>query len=182
MLLHRNSFRLNWEAPIIAEQDIASRMRRFERACREAGAKLTPQRIEIFREVARTGDHPDAETIHRRVRDRMPTVSLDTIYRTLWLLVDLGIVRTLGPGRERARFDANLDPHHHFVCVKCGLTRDFHSKDFDDLAPPDSLKAFGRVEATHVEARGLCLECAGKDTEAAAGPRNREEHDTGRQS
>jgi Fe2+ or Zn2+ uptake regulation protein len=115
------------------DQDIASRMAHFERACREAGAKLTHQRLEIFREVAKTGDHPDAETIHRRVRDRMPTVSLDTIYRTLWLLVDLGIVQTLGAGRERARFDANLDQHHHFVCVKCGLTRDFYSKEFDGL-------------------------------------------------
>jgi len=151
--------------------DIASRMERFERVCREAGAKLTHQRMEIFREVAATGDHPDAETIHQRVRDRLPTVSLDTIYRTLWLLVDLGMVKTLGSGRERARFDANLDPHHHFVCVKCGLTRDFYSKDFDALALPDSLGEIGRVEATHVEARGVCLDCAtrgaaiAKDTE-----------------
>ncbi|MDX9859995.1 MAG: transcriptional repressor [Rhodospirillales bacterium] len=150
-------------------------MKRFERVCREAGAKLTHQRIEIFREVAKTGDHPDAEMILRRVRGRMPTVSLDTIYRTLWLLVDLGLIQTLGPGRERARFDANLDHHHHFVCVKCGMTRDFYSKDFDELALPDSLRTFGRVDATHVEARGLCLECARQDTAPPARAMNREE-------
>jgi len=132
--------------------------------------------------VAKTVDHPDAETIYRRVRDRMPTVSLDTIYRTLWLLVDLGLIQTLGPGRDRARFDANLDHHHHFVCVKCGLTRDFYSKDFDELALPDSLREYGRVDVTHVEARGLCLECAGKDTEVPAGTKNREECETGRQN
>lgn len=137
-------------------------MAHFERVCREAGAKLTHQRLEVFREVAKTGDHPDAETIYRRVRDRMPTVSLDTIYRTLWLLVDLGMIQTLGARRERARFDANLDPHHHFVCVKCGATRDFYSKDFDALALPDLLREIGRVEATHVEARGVCLDCAGE--------------------
>lgn len=160
----------------MAESDIASRMARFEQVCREAGAKLTPQRMEIFREVAATGDHPDAETIYRRVRDRLPTVSLDTIYRTLWLLVDLGLIQTLGAGRERARFDANLEHHHHFVCVKCGMTRDFYSKDFDELTLPATLGAFGRVDATHVEARGVCLDCAGKGPTTApdAAPRREE--------
>ncbi|MBE0533861.1 MAG: transcriptional repressor [Rhodospirillales bacterium] len=154
-------------------------MEHFQRVCREAGAKLTPQRLEIFREVAATGDHPDAETIYRRVRKRMPTVSLDTIYRTLWLLVDLGIIQTLGAGgRERARFDANLDPHHHFVCVQCGSTRDFYSKDFDALALPDSLREIGRVEATHVEARGVCLDCAGKAAKAPPGPKSKSKSNT----
>jgi len=149
------------------EPDIASRMAHFERACRDAGAKLTHQRAEIFREVACTGDHPDAETVYQRVRTRIPTVSLDTIYRTLWLLVDLGLIQTLGQGRDRARFDANLDRHHHFVCVKCGATKDFYSTDFDELALPDSLKEIGHAEATQVEVHGVCLDCAKKDGNTA---------------
>jgi Fur family peroxide stress response transcriptional regulator len=143
-------------------------MARFERACRAAGAKLTHQRTEIFREVARTGDHPDAEAVYRRVRARIPTVSLDTIYRTLWLLVDLGLIQTLGQGRDRTRFDANLDRHHHFVCVECGLTTDFYSTDLDELALPESLKEIGRAEVAHVEVHGLCLGCAGKDMQTPA--------------
>lgn len=146
------------------DSDIDTRMAHFEEACRAAGAKLTHQRREIFRVVAGTGDHPDAETVYQRVRQRMPSVSLDTIYRTLWLLVDLGLVQTLGPGRDRTRFDGNLDRHHHFVCVKCGLTQDFYSADFDDLAPPESLKEIGHVQATHVEVRGLCRGCGGTGT------------------
>ena len=166
----------------ISEPDIDARMKRFERVCREAGAKLTHQRLEIFREVAKTLDHPDAETIYQRVRDRMPTVSLDTVYRTLWLLVDLGMIQTLGPGRERARFDANLDQHHHFVCVKCGLTRDFFSEDFDALALPASLAEIGRVDATHVEARGICLECAGKGATTPPEPKDGEKQVSQRRS
>ncbi len=158
------------------EADIESRMARFEQACREAGAKLTHQRTEIFREVARTGDHPDADTVYQRVRARIPAVSLDTIYRTLWLLVDLGLIQTLGTGRDRARFDANLDQHHHFVCVECGLTTDFYSPDFDDLDLPESLKEIGRAEATHVEVRGLCLACAGKDAREPPAPKDKEEN------
>jgi Fe2+ or Zn2+ uptake regulation protein len=89
--------------------EVERRMSRFTSACRESGAKLTHQRIEIFREVAMTGDHPDAERVYQGVRHRMPTVSLDTVYRTLWWLKDLGLVTTLGTSRERTRFDANRD-------------------------------------------------------------------------
>lgn len=137
-------------------------MQHFETVCRDEGIKLTHQRIEIFREVAQTGDHPDADQVFQHVRDRVPTVSLDTVYRTLWLLNDLGLIATLGSSRERTRFDANLQSHHHFVCRRCGLTRDFYSNDLDNIPLPDSIGSFGEIEATHVEVRGICRECAGK--------------------
>jgi Fur family peroxide stress response transcriptional regulator len=143
-------------------RDVAQRMARFERVCREAGVRLTHQRMEIFREVARADDHPNAETVYRRVRRRMPTVSLDTVYRTLWLLNDHDLITTLGPSRERTRFDANLTRHHHFVCVRCGSTRDFYSEELDDLELPTSAKALGRIETTLVEVRGICRECSRK--------------------
>lgn len=147
------------------KDDIERRMKRFEQECRDAGARLTHQRLEVFREVAQTGDHPDAETVYRRVRERLPTVSLDTVYRTLWLLTDLGLISTLGPPRGSTRFEANLSRHHHFVCVHCGLTRDFYSDALDDLKLPAAVKAHGRVETTHVEVRGVCQTC-GKKNEA----------------
>jgi len=147
-----------------SKQDVEQRMARFERMCRDAGIRLTHQRMEIFREVARAGDHPNAAMVHRRVRERMPTVSLDTVYRTLWLLNDHDLVTTLGPSRDRTRFDANLTRHHHFVCVRCGSTRDFYSKELDDLRLPSSAKAFGRIETTLVEVRGVCRACSRKAT------------------
>lgn len=147
----------------ISKREIEQRMERFEEVCRNSGIKLTHQRMEIFRAVAQTGDHPDAEKVYQGVRKRMPTMSLDTVYRTLWLLKDLGLITTLGPPRERTRFDANLSYHHHFVCIQCGLTRDFYSDAFDELRLPDSVKAFGRVETTQVEVKGVCLKCNAKE-------------------
>ncbi|MGI9570851.1 MAG: Fur family transcriptional regulator, partial [Desulfobulbia bacterium] len=120
-------------------------------------------RIEIFREIAQTGDHPDADQLFKRVRRRVPTVSLDTVYRTLWLLNDLGLVVTLGSSRERTRFDANLASHHHFICGQCGFTRDFYSSDLDQINLPDSINSLGDIETTHVEVRGICRACAEKD-------------------
>jgi len=140
--------------------DSQQQINRLKEACRNLGVKVTQQRIEIYREVLQTGNHPDAETVLRGVRRRMPTVSLDTVYRTLWWLKDLGLITTLGLSRERARFDGNLSRHHHFVCTRCGLTRDFFSDAFDSLEPPDSVQSIGHAERVQVEIRGLCLKCA----------------------
>ena len=136
------------------------RLEQFKAACKRAGVKLTHQRLEIFREIAASVEHPDAETVFRGVQARIPTVSLDTVYRTLWLLDGLGLITTLGPRRESVRFDPNLEHHHHYVCVQCGLAKDFESADLNVLAIPASVKKYGSVMATHVEVRGLCAACA----------------------
>jgi len=139
---------------------LQERLTHFKEGLKLAGVKFTHQRLEIFKEVASSGEHPDAETIFRRVRQRMPSVSLDTVYRTLWLLVDLGLVNTLGPPREKMRFDANLKPHHHFVCMKCGLTRDFYSPELDQLPIPDEVQTLGAMKLAQVEVKGICVRCA----------------------
>ena len=143
------------------KEEVRHRTNQLRAACRRAGMRLTPQRMEIFRAVAETSDHPDAETVWRSVRKRLPTVSLDTVYRTLWLLRDLDLVTALGPPWGRARFDANMRQHHHFFCTRCGATRDFYSRKFDDLKAPPEVEAIGNIEATHVELRGLCRRCSG---------------------
>ncbi len=146
----------------VKKKDVEQRMKNFETICRDEGIKLTHQRIEIFREVAQTADHPDADQVFQRVRDRISTVSLDTVYRTLWLLKDLGLVIPLGSSRERTRFDGNLNSHHHFVCGQCGFTRDFFSNDLDNIRLPDLVGSLGEIEATHVEVRGVCRACVEK--------------------
>ena len=144
----------------VEPDEVERRLEAFQTAARQAGVKLTHQRLEIFREVASSSDHPSAEAVLRAVKHRMPTVSLDTVYRTLWLLSDLGLVTTLGPRRDSVRFDANLRHHHHYVCVSCGLVRDFESTELNAIAIPDAVKGFGRIVGTHVEVRGVCENCA----------------------
>jgi Fur family peroxide stress response transcriptional regulator len=135
------------------------RLEHFKAVAKEAGVKLTHQRLEIFRELAGTKEHPAAEAIFRAVQQRMPTVSLDTVYRTLWKLHDLGLVTTLGPQRDGVRFDANLEQHHHYVCVRCGLVRDFESADLNGLRVPEAVKELGSIADAHVEVRGVCAKC-----------------------
>lgn len=135
------------------------RLERLKAVARAKGIKLTAQRLEIFRELASTDEHPSADKIFRAVQQRLPTVSLDTVYRTLWMLHDLGLVTTVGPEREAVRFDANLDQHHHYICVQCGLVRDFESTELDALRVPPAVRELGSIVTAQVEVRGLCSKC-----------------------
>jgi Fur family transcriptional regulator, peroxide stress response regulator len=162
----------------VAKAEVARRLDGFKAACKQAGVKLTHQRLEIFREVAASLEHPDAEMVFRAVQTRMPTVSLDTVYRTLWLLSDLRLVTPLGPRRESVRFDANLAKHHHYVCMRCGLTRDFESSALDAIRIPAAVKELGSVVATQVEVRGLCPACA--KAKAGKAPTKESQHRTER--
>lgn len=148
----------------VERQEVERRVERFKEAAKRAGFKLTHQRLEIFKEVASSLDHPDAEAVFRAIKARMPTVSLDTVYRTLWLLNDLGLVATLGPRRESVRFDANPTHHHHYVCVRCGAVRDFESAELNTLPIPAPVTALGSIDTTHVEVRGVCGRCAARNT------------------
>lgn len=142
------------------ESDVLElRLEAFRQAVRRAGAKMTHQRLEIFREVAGRSDHPGVEDVFQSVRGRLPMISLDTVYRTLRLLNDLDVLTTLGPRRESQRFDANLEPHHHFVCQRCGLARDFTSPALDALPLPEAVAGMGIVFQAQVEVRGVCHAC-----------------------
>lgn len=149
----------------IDESELSQRMVYFEKVCKDNNIKLTSQRKEIFREVAQTVDHPDARIVFQRVRSRLPNVSLDTVYRTLWMLEDLQLINTLGSHREGKRFDANLTDHHHFVCSECGLTLDFDYQNFNQLRLPEAVKLIGIIKKTHVEVQGICMKCSTNQVE-----------------
>jgi Fur family peroxide stress response transcriptional regulator len=102
------------------------------------------------------------------VQATTPTVSLDTVYRTLWLLTDLGLLTTLGPRQDSVRFDANVEQHHHYVCTRCGLVRDFESAELNALTIPDTVKQLGRTMSAHVQVRGICRHCESRSPESDA--------------
>jgi Fur family transcriptional regulator, peroxide stress response regulator len=144
----------------LTPKEIDARMAAFLDACRRENVKVTHQRMEVFREVACTEEHPDADRVYKGVRTRVPTVSLDTVYRTLSLLEKLRVVSRVHVLSERSRFDANTVPHHHFVCARCGLIRDFSTPELNSLEIPAEVRSWGTVESVHLELRGECTECA----------------------
>jgi len=147
------------DVPVSLEES-DRRVRQMSEALRSAGFRLTHQRLEVVREVASTDAHPDAERVFTRVRERVPTISLDTVYRTLGTLSDLGLVHRVGGMTGATRYDANTRRHHHFVCTRCGLIRDIDSSELDGLGIPAEAGEFGNLSAVEVRFTGVCRECA----------------------
>ncbi len=153
-----------WRVPVSAgESELNRRMRVFADFCREKGLKATHQRTEIFRELAGSEGHPDAETVYQHVRQRVPAISRDTVYRTLATLEDHGFIRKAEAPSGPTRFDANMDRHHHFICTVCGAIQDFRSQTLDDLPIPHSVRSLGTIESVQVQVRGVCCACAGQE-------------------
>jgi Fur family peroxide stress response transcriptional regulator len=147
-------------------EKVDEHMDAFIQACKRNGLRLTHQRIEIYRELAVAGDHPSAEMIYRRVRHRLPTISLDTVYRTLSSLETHQIIARVGAATSSARFESNPDPHDHFVCVRCGAIQDVFALTTDRAALARSVPENYEVHSSHIELRGLCPSCTNGDAGA----------------
>jgi Fur family peroxide stress response transcriptional regulator len=146
----------------VSQAEVERRVQAFIQTCRRQGMKITHQRREVFRELAASIEHPDAETVYQSVCKRVPSISRDTVYRTLATLEVEGLIRKVSPLVEKARYDANPDRHHHFICTVCGMVRDFYSEDLDGLSIPPAVKALGAIESAQVQVRGVCLACANR--------------------
>lgn len=127
--------------------------------CRGTGLKLTRQRVEIMRELAKAKDHPSVETVYQRVKGRLPGVSLDTVYRTLGTFERLQLVDKLNVAQEHSRYDADRSPHHHLACRVCKAIEDFTWEELEALPLPPDVQIWGHPEARHVVVSGVCRHC-----------------------
>ncbi len=140
----------------------------FKGLCGRRAIACTDQRAEVYREVLRANDHPDVETVHARVRQRLPAISLDTVYRALRLLESLDLISRVGIAGDRAHFDADMSNHHHFVCTRCGTIADVWASNLPALPIPDQARSIGTVLSAQLQLRGLCTACE-ENTKAEAG-------------
>jgi Fe2+ or Zn2+ uptake regulation protein len=128
--------------------------------------RVTPQRVLVHRALTELDRHVTADELLDAVADRLPNVSLPTIYATLDLLEQLGMVRRV----QRAGttlFDPRTDDHHHLVCVRCGSVQDIEADvDTGVLARLAARSGFqpARVEAV---VHGVCAGCSSADRVAA---------------
>ena len=122
---------------------------------------VTPQRMAIYRALLESEDHPSPETLFGRVRAKMPSISLATIYNVLDALVELGLSQEVAAVSGIKRYDANLEKHHHLVCTHCGTIVDFYDRDLDEVVPPRRAKLGGFVaETVTIQVLGVCASCA----------------------
>lgn len=131
----------------------------FKTKCREKGLKVTPQRMAVYRMLVESTEHPSAEVVFRKVRETFPSISLDTVNRTLLTLNDIGAAFVVEGSGDAKRFDANLKNHQHFKCVKCRQIIDFHHEAFDSIDIPENLADQFTVLRKTVYLEGYCDLC-----------------------
>jgi Fe2+ or Zn2+ uptake regulation protein len=93
-------------------------------ALRERGQRITSQRLVIHSALRELDRHVTADQVHAAVSERLPNVSLPTVYATLDLFDELGIVRRISPGEGAVLYDPRRQDHHHVVCRRCGRVED----------------------------------------------------------
>jgi Fe2+ or Zn2+ uptake regulation protein len=129
--------------------------------------RVTSQRVVLHRALRELDRHVTAEELLEAVGDRLPSLSLPTIYATLELFEELGMVRRV----QRAGttlFDPRTDPHHHLICMVCGSVEDLDSElDTSELERAADRHGFGR-ERIEAVVHGRCAACR----QAASRPRS----------
>jgi len=100
---------------------------------RSKGYKVTPQRLAICKLLLSSKNHPSADQIYQEVKKQYPTISLATVYFTLDLLKDLGLVQELGFSDRSSRYDPNTSPHINVICPKCGRVYDYEAASVKKL-------------------------------------------------
>ena len=143
---------------------IEEKLQAFGAQCKEAGLKMTPQRMAVYRFLLETVEHPSADTVFRNVRQTFPNISLDTVNRTLLTLNRIGAAFVVEGTGDAKRFDANLEDHQHFKCINCKRIIDFHHPPFDNVDIPACIEDQFTVLRKTVYFEGLCKNCQPKQT------------------
>src|SRR5689334_769788 len=91
----------------------------FRQRCREGRLAFTFQRQVIFEAVIDSHTHPTPEAIYEQVRQRIPSISLATVYKNVKMFLDSGVLKQVTLHHGSLRLESNLTPHHHLVCSSC---------------------------------------------------------------
>ena len=126
------------------------------------GMRVTPQRLVIHEALERLDRHATAEQVHDAVAGRLPGVSLPTVYATLELLEELGLVHRVRAGSGALLYDPRTTPHQHAVCRSCGAVEDLDVAVDASSALAAARRGGFRAEGADTVVSGLCARCAAR--------------------
>jgi Fur family peroxide stress response transcriptional regulator len=128
-------------------------------ALRKKGYKATPQRIAVCRFALSSREHPSVQRIHKEVKEIHPTVSLATVYKTLQILTEIGLIQELDFPKSQARFDSYVEPHINLVCLRCGKIRDVDDPAAREMVAGIAATAEFTRTGQRLDVYGICKMC-----------------------
>jgi Fur family ferric uptake transcriptional regulator len=156
--------RLQYPVPVERGRAVTSMLR-------ERGFRITPQRQAILEEVLRSDGHITPQEVTRRVQRRLPAVNASTVYRTLAMLEDVGVVRHAHV-EHGARYHHSGEPHHvHLTCSRCGAEDDLSMAEVASLERVIQRHRGFAPDLTHFAISGLCARCRREVRGGGSSPR-----------
>ncbi len=135
-------------------------LERLLQTLQEKGYRLTRQRRLVMAVLQESQEHLDAEALHSKARERDPRISLATVYRTLAVLKEVGLVKEHRLGEEHAHFEAApQEPHYHFTCLGCGKVIEFTAPEVAQVVRRVGKQKNLQISDVHLFLSGYCDQC-----------------------
>ncbi|MDO4575767.1 MAG: transcriptional repressor [Planctomycetia bacterium] len=149
----------------------AMALEQFYTRCRMYGLAVTKQRTQVYKILLYSTEHPTADRVYEQAREEFPGMSRMSVYRILETLASCHMIRKVNHPGAATRYDAFVKPHHHLICVKCGLVVDIDPVDKDFSLELKQIPEGFRVLDYCVDFQGLCAACvnSGKTLPQEAG-------------
>lgn len=135
----------------------------FRDLCRRHGLAATHQRQVIYQTVMSLPGHPSAEVVYERVRQRIPAISLATIYKNIRTFLESGIFQEVSLHHGSLRVEPNLRPHHHLVCTRCKSIIDLDQDELEPVRLKHKLPRGFQLQRIAVDVLGICQDCSARE-------------------
>jgi Fur family transcriptional regulator, peroxide stress response regulator len=136
------------------------RLQQMIERLRESDCRITPQRYAVLNVLASSSDHPSAESIHAKLIEHYPTMSLATVYKTISLLKREGEILELEFSDLGNRYDGKKPyPHPHVICTECGKIIDPSHLNLDEITSKMMVETGFKILTHRLDFYGLCPEC-----------------------
>lgn len=132
----------------------------FRGICIRHGLAATHQRQVIYETVMSLPGHPSAETIYEKVRERIPSISLATVYKNIRTFLESGVFQEVSFHHGSLRVEANRRPHHHLVCTRCRSIIDLEEDELEPVRLRDTYARGFQVQRFAVDVVGICDTCS----------------------
>ncbi len=139
----------------------------FRDLCAEHGIAATHQRQVLYEVMQGMQGHPSPEEVYAQVRERIPSISLATVYKNIHLFVASGVLREVSLHHGSVRVERNEDAHHHLVCSKCKSIEDIDESVLGFDSQKAKLPGGFQVERYAIDVIGVCARCQGQAGNAA---------------
>ncbi|MGC9292327.1 MAG: Fur family transcriptional regulator [Acidobacteriaceae bacterium] len=131
----------------------------FAEMCQRHGLAVTHQRQVLYEVMQGMHGHPSPEEVYLRVRKRIPSISLATVYKNIHLFIQSGVLREVSQHHGPLHLEMNAHPHHHFVCTVCKSITDVDEKALGLEVREKKLPKGALIERYSVDILGRCAQC-----------------------